>query len=111
MFRTIAILGAVGLTMAGCSSHTPKTMAQFEPQYCYQSNTIKTKNGNTVSSEGLTECTDNPANKHFLAYSGLAKDCREHWYSIILKGKEEKRRGYICQKIDGTWEVVNHPYN
>lgn len=108
--KSIAMVGAV-LALSACSSHNQKpVMAQFQPQYCYQTTTIETNN-NTVNSKGLTECTDNPKNKHFLAYSGMAKDCREHYYEIFLNGKMQRQRGFVCQKLDGSWEIVNHPFN
>jgi len=86
-------------------------MAQFQPQYCYQTTKIETKNGNEISSQDVTECSDNPNNKHFLAFSGMAKKCREHYYDVWYHGKKQKQRGFVCQKLDGTWEVINHPYN
>ena len=110
MVKSVVLMGAV-LAVTACSSHNQKpVMAQFQPQYCYQTTTIETNN-NTVNSKGLTECTDNPKNKHFLAYSGMAKDCREHYYEIFLNGKMQRQRGFVCQKLDGSWEIVNHPFN
>ncbi len=111
MRNLILMAGAIA-TLSACSSHNNHpTMAQFKPQYCYQTTTINTQNGNSVNSEGKTECTDNPKNKHFLAYSDIAKDCREYWYDIWLNGKAVKQRGYVCQKLNGEWEIVSHPYN
>lgn len=111
MVKSVVLMGAV-LAVTACSSHNQKpVMAQFQPQYCYQTTTIETTNGDTVNSKGLTECTDNPKNKHFLAYSGMANDCREHYYEIFLNGKMQRQRGFVCQKLDGTWEIVNHPFN
>ena len=115
LINSVIIAGAV-MALNACSSHNNKpVMAQFKPQYCYQTTTINTDNngtGNsTVSSKGVTECTENRNNKHFLAYSGMAKDCREHWYEIILDGKIVPQRGFVCQKLDGSWEIVGHPYN
>lgn len=109
--KGVLIIGAVS-ALAACSS-TPQTpvMAQFKPQYCYQTTTINTQNGNTVNSQGVTQCSDNPENKHFLAYSDIAKNCREFFYDMWLNNNVEKQRGFICQKFDGTWEIVNHPYN
>ena len=111
MFKQLVMVGAV-LSISACSSYNSQTpvMAQFKPQYCYQTTTINTQNGNTVNSQGKTECSDNPNNKHFLAYSGMAKDCREHWYDIVIGGTPVKQRGYECQKLDGSWEVLHNPY-
>tara|TARA_B100000242_G_scaffold235036_1_gene174915 strand:+ start:892 stop:1224 length:333 start_codon:yes stop_codon:yes gene_type:complete len=110
MKHLVLLTGAVAL-LSACSSHNQPVMSQFKPQYCYQTTTINTTDGNTVNSKGITECSDNPKNKHFLAYSEIAKDCREYWYDIWLNGKAVAQRGYVCQKINGEWEIVSHPYN
>lgn len=110
LINTTVVAGAV-LALSACSS-TPETpvMAQFQPQYCHTAENIHINNGETVSSDVKLNCTDNPADKHFLAYSGLAKNCREYFYEINLAGKWEKQRGFVCQKFDGSWEIVHHPF-
>jgi len=111
MVRTVVMLGAV-LAISACSSHNQKpVMAQFEPQYCHTNSKYTLKDGNKANSRVDVNCTDNPKDKHFLAYSGMAKDCREHYYEIFLNGKMQRQRGFVCQKLDGSWEIVNHPYN
>tara|TARA_A100001035_G_scaffold275845_1_gene269840 strand:+ start:676 stop:1008 length:333 start_codon:yes stop_codon:yes gene_type:complete len=110
MKNLIILAGAVAI-LSACSSNKQPVMSQFKPQYCYQTTTINTTDGTNVNSKGVTECTDNPNNKHFLAYSEIAKDCREYWYDIWLNGKAVAQRGYVCQKINGEWEIVSHPYN
>lgn len=109
--KGLCIVGAVSVLTA-CSS-TPQTpvMAQFQPQYCHTKSNHTLVNGETASSKVDVNCTDDPADKHFLAYSGVAKNCREHFYEIYLAGRWEKQRGFVCQKFDGSWEIVNHPYN
>ena len=42
-------------------------------------------------------------------YSGIAKECREFWFDIVLSGTFVKRKGYVCQKFDGSWEIVYNP--
>ncbi len=86
-------------------------MAQFQPQYCHTKSNYTLDNGNTASSRIDVNCTDDPNDKHFLAYSGMAKKCREHYYNVWYHGKQQKQRGFVCQKLDGSWEVLNHPYN
>ena len=76
MVRTVVMLGAV-LAISACSSHNQKpVMAQFQPQYCHTDSEYTLKNGNKANSRVDVTCTDNPKNKHFLAYSGMAKTCR-----------------------------------
>jgi len=47
--------------------------------------------------------------KDFLAYSGIAKECSEFWFDILLNKSFIKRKGYVCQKFDGSWEIVSNP--
>jgi len=98
------------LAMSACSS-TPETpvMAQFQPQYCHTKSQYTLQDGTKANSRIDVSCTDNPEDKHFLSYSDIAKNCREHWYDIRINNRLEKQRGYICQKFDGSWEIVNHP--
>lgn len=111
LINKVLLVGAV-LTLSACSSNPSSTpvMSQFEPQYCHTNEDIVLKDGQTVSSDVRLTCTDNPADKHFLAYSELAKNCREHFYQINIAGKWERQRGFVCQKFDGSWEIVNHPF-
>jgi hypothetical protein len=108
--RSIVMVGAL-LALSACSTKPMPTMAQFEPQYCHTKSKHTLQNGDTASSRVDVNCTDDPKDKHFLAYSGMAKDCREHYYEINLNGKRIRQRGFVCQKLNGAWEIVNHPYN
>lgn len=98
-------------SLTACSSHqqTP-VMAQFEPQYCHTKSNTTLTNGSTVSSQTDITCTDDPKDKHFLAYSGIAETCREHYYYVWYNGQKHRQRGYVCQRPDGRWEVLNHPF-
>lgn len=109
--KSILLFGAMA-ALSACSG-TPQTpvMAQFQPQYCHTESQKTLVNGDTASSRVDVKCTDNPEDKHFLAYSGMAKSCREHYYYVWYHGKKQRQRGFVCQKIDGSWEVVNHPFN
>ena len=110
IINPLIIVGAV-MALSACSSNTVPVMAQFEPQYCHTDSEYTLQNGNKANSRVDVKCTDNPNNKHFLAYSGVAKECREYFYEINLNGQDQYQRGYVCQKMDGTWEIVSHPYN
>ena len=110
LIKTTLIAGAVMLSACSSSNNKP-VMAQFQPQYCHTDSQHTLENGNKANSRVDVRCTDNPKDKHFLAYSGMAKTCREHYYDIWLNGKAVTQRGFVCQKIDGSWEIVNHPYN
>ena len=110
LINPLIIVGAV-MALSACSSNKVPVMAQFEPQYCHTDSEYTLQNGNKANSRVDVKCTDNPKNKHFLAYSGVAKECREYFYEINLNGQDQYQRSYVCQKMDGTWEIVSHPYN
>jgi hypothetical protein len=85
----------------------------WSDQYCnLVTETIVTKDqtGKVIDSttKEVMKCDDGA--KDFLAYSGIAKDCNEFVYSMNLKGHPVQRKGYACQKFDGSWEVVRHPH-
>lgn len=79
---------------------------------CYVEKTItKTKDefgDEIVSEESKTVCSDKHA--HFLQDAGIAKSCEEFEYYVNLRNTPVARRGYACQKFDGTWEIVRNPY-
>ena len=87
----------------GCSS-TPETSPFVQQQYCYTDETITNENGR-VDSRTNVECTDRPAENWRRAFN-VADTCREYYYDIRLNNRMERRRGYVCQKFDGSWEVV-----
>lgn len=105
LITTITLLVSVLWTSSAYSG------GPWSEQYC----NLKTETINTVDSNGMvidsktTEvlvCDDSV--KDFLAYSGIAKECREYYYHINLKGYLMKKKGYVCEKLDGSFEIV-HP--
>ena len=90
-------------SLAGCSS-TPEQSAWNQQQYCYTDETITDYNGKVNSSKRV-ECTDRPA-ENWRRQLGVANTCREYFYNMRLNNRTERRRGYVCQKLDGSWEVV-----
>ena len=93
------------LALTGCSS-TPKVQAQ-KPQYCHTSQTVAVRNGETVDSITVLECTDDQIKKLFQVKSGMAPNCGEFTYWMRLGGHDVQRKGVSCQKPDGSWEIVN----
>jgi hypothetical protein len=107
----LLLTAAVGV----CLFHSPTVYAGgvWSNQYCNlvtETTVIKDQNGRVVDSntKEVMKCDDGA--KDFLAYSGIAKDCGEFVYSMNLKGQPVQRKGYACQKFDGSWEVVRHPH-
>ena len=86
--------------------------AEQDNQYCdISSTTIITtdQDGNIINNQTEEKVVCNDGVKDFLTYSGIAKECREFWFDIILNNKRTPRRGYVCQKFDGSWEIVHNP--
>ena len=106
MIKIVALFCAAFLV--GCSS-APKVVAQ-KSQYCYTSQTIITEDKETVSSRTELECTDDQVKRLTAKRVGIASNCGEFTYWMKIGGRDVQRKGISCQKIDGTWEVLNTPY-
>jgi len=104
--KKISLLLIVSLAVAGsgCSS-TPVKSAK---QYCHTSQEIRVQDKETVSSETLIRCNDDPIEQIGIKKMGVAKQCFEQPYRHQLpSGRIIEGRGYACQKYDGTWEVID----
>jgi hypothetical protein len=105
--KTIGLICAAVATsyaLTGCSS--TKVAAQ-KPQYCHTSQTILVQNGEKVDSATLLECTDDQIKRLTASRAGLSASCGEFTYWMQIGGRNVQRKGISCQKLDGTWEVVN----
>ena len=96
----IVLLAAIGLS--GCGSAPPKQVSQF----CHTSKTIEVDNGSSVASKTIVSCSDDPIERVVMKRTGIASDCGEYRYVMMLNGKPVERRNYACKKWDGTWEIV-----
>lgn len=101
--RILALVATA--VLVGCSS-TPKVVAQ-KPQYCHTSQTIQTQNGERVNSNTTVECTDDQIKRITVSRLGMANNCGEFTYWTKIGGNDVQRKGISCQKLDGTWEVIN----
>jgi hypothetical protein len=101
--KLILLLAAIGLV--GCSS-SPKIAAN-KPQYCYTSQTITTQNKETVDSKTVLDCTDDDVKRITTARLGMSTNCGEFTYWMQIGGRDVQRKGISCQKMDGSWEIVN----
>ena len=102
--RVLLVAGAIAL--AGCSTAQTKTV-NHTPQYCHTSQEILTKNGETVESQTLVECTDDQVKRVTSHRLGLSPHCGEFTYWMNLGGQNVQRKGISCQKPDGSWEIIN----
>jgi hypothetical protein len=97
------ILAVIMALLSGCSS-TPVKSAK---QYCHTSQEIRVQDKETISSETLIRCNDDPIEQIGIKKMGVAKQCFEQLYRHQLpSGRIIEGRGYACQKYDGTWEVI-----
>lgn len=101
--KTALVLATI--FMVGCSS-SPKIVAQ-KPQYCHTSQEILLKNGQTVESATLVECTDDQIKRLTANRLGMASNCGEFTYWTRIGNRNVERKGISCQKLDGSWEIVN----
>ena len=105
MLKQSFLVTLTSFIIAGCSSSPAIETSPFvQQQYCYTDESYTNTNGRVDSRTSL-ECTDRPAENWRRAFN-IADTCREYWYDIRLNNRTEKRRGYVCQKFDGSWEVV-----
>lgn len=100
----VAMLILISL-LSGCSS-APKVEAR-KPQYCYTNQAILVQNGEKVESATLVECSDDQVQRLTAKRLGMASNCGEFTYWMQLGGKNVQRKGISCQKMDGSWEIVN----
>ncbi len=102
----LIIVAVIAITLlSGCSS-SPKMQAQ-KPQYCHTSQEILVKNGQKVESATLVECTDDQIKRLTVNRLGMANNCGEFTYWTRIGNKNVERKGISCQKLDGSWEIIN----
>ena len=99
------VIATAALLVAGCSS-APKS-AGMQPQYCYTSQTIVTKNGDSVNSQTVVECTDDQIKRVTENRLGMARNCGTFNYWTKQGGIDVQRKGISCQRLDGSWEIIN----
>lgn len=97
-------LGIVVLILlSACSSN----QVTYKAPYCYTDQTINTKNGDTVNSETTLQCTDRPGQQTQIQRAGIDKGCEEFWYTETRNGQSVPVRGVRCERLDGSWEILN----
>jgi hypothetical protein len=97
------LLVVTSIALIGCASNK----VSYAPQYCYTDQTIVTQNGTTVNSATVLQCTDRPGQQTAIQRAGIDAKCEEFWYPEHRWNKTINVRGVRCEKLDGTWEVLN----
>ena len=79
-------------------------------QYCnakVETIVVKNEQGEVIDKQSVETLICDDGRKDFLAFSGIAKECKEYWFEMHIAGQWQRKRGYVCQKFDGSWEMVN----
>jgi uncharacterized protein YceK len=103
-FWLLIILTALVILMSGCSS-SPK-VADAGSQYCYNNKTITVKNGQDVTSESVTTCSDDKIGKLVDVRAGLAKNCNYAKINIRRGNEYVPRKVVLCKDHDGDTHVL-----
>jgi len=106
MYSTLIPLVLVGSFMVGgCASSSPTKTAR---QYCYTSKDITVKNGENVDSITQVRCNDDPIETIPTVKMGISPKCFENPYRHQLpSGRVVEGMNYVCQKRDGSWEIID----
>lgn len=99
----LAIL-ASAMTLVGCASSPSPT---YQSQYCYTDQVIVKQGNSVVDSATVLQCTDRPGQQMAIQRAGIDAKCEEFWYPEHRWNKTINVRGVRCEKLDGTWEVLN----
>jgi hypothetical protein len=94
---------SVLFVLTGCASNE----VNYAPQYCYTDQTIVKQNDTNVSSSTVVQCTDRPGQQMQIARAGIDSKCEEFFYPERRWNKTIQVRGVRCEKLDGSWEVLN----
>lgn len=104
MKLTIAIVTLGLAVLTGCS--TAKQI-NYQSPYCYTDQTITKDGDNTVASQTVVECTDRPGQQTAIQRAGIDASCKEFWYNETRWGTRQRVRGVMCEKLNGTYEIVD----
>ena len=103
------LIAATVLTAALLWSGLAVGGGPWSNQYCNlktETVIVKDPQGNIIKEDTVEKMLCDDGRKDFLEYSGIAKSCREFWYEIKLADNWVNKKGYVCQKFDGSWEIV-----
>ena len=96
----------LGVTLLSACSSTPQSYTEAGYPYCYVDETHVTVDGKTSSAQ-VTECTDRPGKQAQILRAGIESSCEEFWYSEMRYGRRFPVRGVRCEKLDGSWEILD----
>ena len=109
LYAISLVMLALGLVLFVIST-SAEAGGPWSDQYCNaKTETIITKNtkGEVVNKQTVETLVCDDGAKDFLAYSGIAKECKEYWFDMYIANEWIRKKGYVCQKFDGSWEMVS----
>ena len=109
MYAISLVMLALGLVLFVIST-SAEAGGPWSDQYCNaKTETIITKNtkGEVINKQTVETLVCDDGAKDFLAYSGIAKECKEYWFDMYIANEWIRKKGYVCQKFDGSWEMVS----
>ncbi len=109
MYAISLVMLALGLILFVIST-SAEAGGPWSDQYCNaKTETIITKNtkGEVINKQTVETLVCDDGAKDFLAYSGIAKECKEYWFDMYIANEWIRKKGYVCQKFDGSWEMVS----
>ncbi len=104
-FMMLTIFGTLAFLMSTAVAGGP-----WSDQYCnakVETVIVKNDKGEVIDQKSVETLICDDGRNDFLAYSGIAKECKEYWFEMYIAGTWQRKRGYVCQKFDGSWEMVN----
>ncbi len=103
--RDLLLITSIGvLVLSGCASNESYN---YTAQYCYTDQAIIKQDGTNVSSATVVQCTDRPGQSMQIARAGIDSKCEEFFYPERRWNTTVEVRGVRCEKLDGSWEVLN----
>ena len=103
--RELLLITSIGvLALSGCASNNHY---DYTPQYCYTDQKIVKQGDTSVSSATVVQCTDRPGQQMQIARAGIDSKCEEFFYPERRWNTTVEVRGVRCEKLDGSWEVLN----
>jgi hypothetical protein len=109
MLKRIIFLSLLTVGMVLAYQSVASAGGPWSDQYCNaQTETVIIKNtkGEIVDKKTVETMVCDDGAKDFLAYSGIAKECKEYWFDMYIANEWIRKKGYVCQKFDGSWEMV-----
>ena len=114
--RAIILFVALLLLSVFATLYTNQAQAggPWSDQYCNIETTkikIVDQDGNIVKNMTEEEMTCNDGASDFLEGMGIAKSCEIYTWHIWLNGRLVEQRNIVCEKLDGSYELVKGYHN